>query len=62
MASGLAFLETGASPLAQSGGPAGSARGLNFCQAFNRIGSIVGVLVAGNGGDVPFELKHQHLT
>jgi MFS transporter, FHS family, L-fucose permease len=46
IASGLAFLETGASPfIAQLGDPAGAARRLNFCQAFNPIGSIVGVLV-----------------
>lgn len=46
IASGLAFLETGASPfIAQLGDPAGSARRLNFCQAFNPIGSIVGVLI-----------------
>ncbi|MFL6354875.1 MAG: L-fucose:H+ symporter permease [Bryobacteraceae bacterium] len=45
IASGLAFLETGASPfIAQLGDPGGSARRLNFCQAFNPLGSIVGVL------------------
>lgn len=46
IASGLAFLETGASPfIAQIGDPADSERRLNFCQAFNPLGSIVGVLV-----------------
>lgn len=46
IASGLAFLETGASPfMAQIGDPASSERRLNFCQAFNPLGSIVGVLI-----------------
>jgi FHS family L-fucose permease-like MFS transporter len=46
IASGLAFLETGASPfIAQIGDPADSERRLNFCQAFNPLGSITGVLV-----------------
>jgi MFS transporter, FHS family, L-fucose permease len=46
IASGLAFLETGASPfIAQLGDPASSERRLNFSQAFNPLGSIAGVLV-----------------
>src|SRR5437660_8275947 len=46
IASGLAFLETGASPfIAQVGDPASSERRLNFSQAFNPLGSIAGVLV-----------------
>lgn len=46
IASGLAFLETGASPfIAQIGDPEGAARRLNFSQAFNPLGSIAGVLV-----------------
>ena len=46
IASGLAFLETGASPfIAQLGDPEGAARRLNFSQAFNPLGSITGVLV-----------------
>jgi MFS transporter, FHS family, L-fucose permease len=46
IASGLAFLETGASPfIAQVGDPASSERRLNFSQGFNPLGSIVGVLV-----------------
>ncbi len=46
IASGLAFLETGASPfIAQVGDPATSERRLNFSQAFNPLGSITGVLV-----------------
>lgn len=46
IASGLAFLETGASPfIAQVGDPATSERRLNFSQALNPLGSIAGVLV-----------------
>jgi len=46
IASGLAFLETGSSPfIAQIGDPESSERRLNFCQAFNPLGSITGVLV-----------------
>ena len=46
IASGLAFLETGASPfIAQIGDPDSTARRLNFSQAFNPLGSICGVLV-----------------
>ena len=46
IASGLAFLETAANPfIAQLGDGAGSARRLNFSQAFNPLGSILGVLV-----------------
>lgn len=46
IASGLAFLETGASPfIAQIGTPDTAERRLNFSQAFNPLGSISGVLV-----------------
>lgn len=46
IASGLAFLETGANPfIAQLGDPATSERRLNFSQAFNPIGAITGALV-----------------
>jgi MFS transporter, FHS family, L-fucose permease len=46
IASGLAFLETASSPfIAQVGDPHTSERRLNFCQAFNPIGSIAGVLI-----------------
>ena len=46
IASGLAFLETGANPfIAQLGDPASSERRLNFAQAFNPLGSIAGVLI-----------------
>jgi FHS family L-fucose permease-like MFS transporter len=46
IASGLAFLETGANPfIAQLGDPVSSERRLNFAQAFNPLGSIAGVLI-----------------
>jgi len=46
IASGLSFLETGANPfVAQLGDPESSERRLNFAQAFNPLGSIVGVLI-----------------
>src|SRR5471030_2835167 len=46
IASGLAFLETGANPLvAQPGAPESAVRRLNFSQAFNPIGAISGVLI-----------------
>jgi len=46
IASGLAFLETGANPfIAQLGDPLSSERRLNFSQAFNPIGAISGVLI-----------------
>lgn len=46
IASGLAFLETGASPfIAQLGEPSGMSRRLNFSQAFNPVGAVLGVLV-----------------
>src|SRR5690242_19448702 len=46
IAGGLAFLETGANPfIAQLGDPAAAERRLNFAQAFNPLGSIVGVLI-----------------
>lgn len=46
IASGLAFLETGANPfIASLGDPRTSERRLNFSQAFNPLGSIAGVLI-----------------
>jgi MFS transporter, FHS family, L-fucose permease len=46
IASGLAFLETGANPfIAVLGDPRTSERRLNFSQAFNPLGSITGVVV-----------------
>jgi MFS transporter, FHS family, L-fucose permease len=46
IASGLGFLETGSNPLiAQLGDPATAVRRLNFSQAFNPLGSIVGAFI-----------------
>jgi FHS family L-fucose permease-like MFS transporter len=46
IASGLAFLETGANPfIATLGDPRTSERRLNFSQAFNPVGAVSGVLV-----------------
>jgi len=46
IASGLAFLETGANSfIALLGNPESSEQRLNFSQAFNPIGSVVGVLL-----------------
>lgn len=46
IASGLAFLETGANPfIALLGNPESSEQRLNLSQAFNPIGSVVGVLL-----------------
>ena len=46
IASGLAFLETGANPfIAQMGDPATSERRLNLAQAFNPFGAIGGALI-----------------
>ena len=46
IASGLAFLETGANPfVAVLGDPRTSERRLNFAQAFNPLGAVTGVLV-----------------
>jgi FHS family L-fucose permease-like MFS transporter len=46
IATGLSFLETGANPfIANMGNPESSERRLNFSQAFNPVGAILGVLV-----------------
>ncbi|MBV8864795.1 MAG: L-fucose:H+ symporter permease [Acidobacteriaceae bacterium] len=46
IACGLAFLETGANSfVSQLGDPESSERRLNFCQAFNPLGAVTGVLV-----------------
>lgn len=46
IASGLSFLETGANPfIAGLGNPESSERRLNFSQAFNPFGAIIGVLI-----------------
>jgi len=46
IASGLSFLETASNPfIAQLGDPRSAARRLNFSQAFNPVGSVVGVWI-----------------
>lgn len=46
IASGLSFLETASNPFAaQMGDPESAARRLNFAQAFNPVGAVVGVLI-----------------
>jgi len=46
IAAGLAFLETSANPLmTEIGDPAGAARRLNWAQAANPVGTVVGVLI-----------------
>jgi FHS family L-fucose permease-like MFS transporter len=46
IASGLAFLETGANPfIAEMGSKSGAARRLNFSQAFNPLGAISGLVI-----------------
>jgi FHS family L-fucose permease-like MFS transporter len=46
IASGLSFLETGANPfIANMGDTLSSERRLNFSQAFNPLGAIIGVLI-----------------
>jgi len=63
IASGLAFLETGSSPFAtQMGDPATSERRLNFCQAFNPLGSITGVLIGTVFIFSGIELKPAQIT
>jgi FHS family L-fucose permease-like MFS transporter len=58
IASGLAFLETGASPfIAQVGEPESAGQRLNFSQSFNPLGSIAGVLVGSRFIFSGIELK-----
>ena len=58
IASGLAFLETAASPFTlQVGDPRSAARRLNFAQAFNPLGSISAVLVGSRFIFSGIELK-----
>lgn len=58
IASGLAFLETGASPfIAQIGDPESAGQRLNFSQSFNPLGSIAGVLVGSRFIFSGIELK-----
>lgn len=58
IASGLAFLETAASPFTlQIGDPRSAARRLNFAQAFNPLGSISAVLIGSRFIFSGIELK-----
>ena len=58
IASGLAFLETGASPfIAQIGDSSSAGQRLNFSQSFNPLGSITGVLVGSKFIFSGIELK-----
>ncbi|UWZ82863.1 L-fucose:H+ symporter permease [Occallatibacter riparius] len=58
IASGLAFLETGASPfIIQIGDPASAAQRVNFSQSFNPLGSITAVLIGSRFIFSGIELK-----
>ena len=58
IASGLAFLETGASPfIIQIGDPETAAQRVNFSQAFNPLGSITAVLIGSRFIFSGIELK-----
>jgi MFS transporter, FHS family, L-fucose permease len=58
IASGLAFLETGASPfIIQLGDPATAAQRVNFSQSFNPLGSITAVLIGSRFIFSGIELK-----
>ena len=63
IASGLAFLETGANPfIATLGDPETSERRLNFSQAFNPVGAVVGVLIGTVFILSGVELSHQQVA
>ena len=63
IASGLAFLETGASPfMAQMGDPSTAEIRMNFCAAFNPLGSITGVLIGTIFIFSGVELKPEQVT
>jgi FHS family L-fucose permease-like MFS transporter len=63
IASGLAFLETAASPFTlQIGDPRSAARRLQFAQAFNPLGSITAVLVGSRFIFSGIELKPAQVT
>jgi MFS transporter, FHS family, L-fucose permease len=63
IASGLAFLETAASPFTlQVGDPRSAARRLNFAQAFNPLGSISAVLVGSRFIFSGIELKSSQVA
>ncbi|WP_239461257.1 L-fucose:H+ symporter permease [Occallatibacter savannae] len=58
IASGLAFLETGASPfIIQIGDPESAAQRVNFSQSFNPLGSITAVLIGSRFIFSGIELK-----
>lgn len=63
IASGLAFLETGASPfIIQIGDPETAAQRVNFSQAFNPLGSITAVLIGSRFIFSGVELSKQQVA
>ena len=63
IASGLAFLETGASPfIIQIGDPESAAQRVNFSQSFNPLGSITAVLIGSRFIFSGIELKPAQVT
>lgn len=63
IASGLAFLETGASPfIIQIGDPESAAQRVNLSQAFNPLGSITAVLIGSRFIFSGIELKPAQVT
>jgi FHS family L-fucose permease-like MFS transporter len=63
IASGLAFLETGASPfIIQIGDPETAAQRVNLSQAFNPLGSITAVLIGSRFIFSGIELKPQQVS
>jgi MFS transporter, FHS family, L-fucose permease len=63
IASGLAFLETGASPfIIQVGDPETAAPRVNFSQSFNPLGSITAVLIGSRFIFSGIELKPEQVT
>jgi len=63
IASGLAFLETGASPfIIQIGDPETAAQRVNFSQAFNPLGSITAVLIGSRFIFSGIELKPEQMA
>jgi len=63
IASGLAFLETGASPfIIQIGDPETAAQRVNFSQSFNPLGSITAVLIGSRFIFSGIELKQDQVA
>ena len=63
IASGLAFLETGASPfIIQVGDPETAAQRVNFSQSFNPLGSITAVLIGSRFIFSGIELKPEQVA